>query len=111
MSFYIKDFAVLPGYQGKGVGQMLLMELQQYLLEHKPADWAVSLELISTKEAVEFYKKHGFEERPCEWDGPGMLKMIRNKVFNGGVAMTRLYIVEGLPCSGKSTTAKHIADL
>jgi tRNA uridine 5-carbamoylmethylation protein Kti12 len=25
--------------------------------------------------------------------------------------MTRLYIVEGLPCSGKSTTAKHIADL
>lgn len=29
MSFYIKDFAVLPGYQGKGVGQMLLRELQQ----------------------------------------------------------------------------------
>lgn len=25
--------------------------------------------------------------------------------------MTRLYIVEGLPCSGKSTTAKHIADV
>ena len=25
--------------------------------------------------------------------------------------MTRLYIVEGLPCSGKSTTSKHIADL
>lgn len=78
MSFYIKDFAVLPGYQGKGVGQMLLMELQQYLLEYKPAEWAVSLELISTKEAVEFYKKHGFEEMPCETDGPGMFKMIRN---------------------------------
>lgn len=75
MSFYIKDFAVLPGYQGKGVGQMLLMELQQYLLEHKPADWAVSLELISTKGAVEFYKKHGFEGRSTE---PGMFKMIRN---------------------------------
>lgn len=25
--------------------------------------------------------------------------------------MTRLYIVEGLPCSGKSTTAKYISDL
>ena len=35
MSFYIKDFAVLPGYQGKGVGQMLLMELQKYLLQSK----------------------------------------------------------------------------
>ena len=21
--------------------------------------------------------KMGFEERPCEWDGPGMLKMLR----------------------------------
>lgn len=78
MSFYIKDFAVLPEYQGKGVGQMLLRELQQYLLEHIGKDWAVSLELISSKEAVKFYKKHGFEERPCEWDGPGMFKMIRN---------------------------------
>ena len=28
----------------------------------------------------------------------------------GEAVMTRLYIVEGLPCSGKSTTAKHIAD-
>lgn len=48
------------------------MTMNKYLLEHKPADWAVSLELISTKEAVEFYKKYGFEERPCEWDEPGM---------------------------------------
>lgn len=76
MSFYIKDFAVLPECQGKGIGQMLLMELQKYLLEHKPSGWYVSLELISTKEAVDFYKKHGFEERPCAWDvaqGPGDL--------------------------------------
>lgn len=78
MSFYIKDFAVLPQYQGMGAGNLLLVELQKYILEHIDKDWAVSLELISTKEAVEFYKKQGFEERPCEWDGPGMFKMIRN---------------------------------
>lgn len=24
--------------------------------------------------------------------------------------MTKLYLIEGLPCSGKSTTARHIAD-
>lgn len=78
MSFYIKDFAVLPEYQGIGAGKKLLTELQQYISEHMEKEWAVSLELISTKEAVDFYKAHGFEERPCEWDGPGMFKMIRN---------------------------------
>lgn len=39
--------------------------------------WEVSLELISTQEAVAFYKRQGFEERPCDWDGPGMFQMVR----------------------------------
>lgn len=77
MSFYIKDFAVVPSYQGKGVGKLLVAALECYVKECKSLDWAVSLELISSKEAVEFYKKYGFEERPCDWDGPGMFKMIR----------------------------------
>ncbi len=77
MSFYIKDFAVIPSYQSKGVGTLLMESLEQYIRESISSEWAVSLELISTKEAVPFYKKKGFEERPCEWDGPGMFKMIR----------------------------------
>ena len=77
MSFYIKDFAVIPSYQGKGVGKCLMEALERYVKECKPLEWAVSLELISTIEAVDFYKKFGFEERPCEWDGPGMFKMVR----------------------------------
>ena len=78
MSFYVKDFAVVPDCQGKGVGKALMAALQDYILTHMEKGWAVSLELISTKEAVDFYKKQGFEERPCAWDGPGMFKMIRN---------------------------------
>lgn len=77
MSFYIKDFAVVPAYQSKGVGTLLLIALEGYIRDHIAPDWAVSLELISSKEAVGFYRKHGFEERPCDWDGPGMFKMIR----------------------------------
>jgi GNAT superfamily N-acetyltransferase len=77
MSFYIKDFAVISEYQSKGVGTLLLHALEDYIKENIAPDWAVSLELISSKEAVKFYQKHGFEERPCAWDGPGMFKMIR----------------------------------
>ena len=77
MSFYIKDFAIIPSYQAKGVGTMLMNSIEKYIRDNKPSDWAVSLELISSKEAVPFYKKKGFEERPCDWDGPGMFKMVR----------------------------------
>ena len=77
MSFYLKDFAVIPSYQAKGVGSLLMDAVESHIREHIAQGWAVSLELISTREAVPFYKKKGFEERPCEWDGPGMFKMIR----------------------------------
>ena len=77
MSFYVKDFAVIPAYQGKGVGTLLMNRLEQYVRESRNPEWAVSLELISSKEGVPFYLKKGFEERPCEWDGPGMFKMVR----------------------------------
>ena len=30
-----------------------------------------------SKEAVAFYEKFGFEQRPCDWDGSGMFKMLR----------------------------------
>ena len=77
MSFYIKDFAVHPDYQARGTGKMLLRALEQFIRDSIEPGWAVSLELISTKEAISFYRKMGFEERPCEWDGPGMMKMMR----------------------------------
>lgn len=76
MSFYLKDFVVLPSYQSKGIGRMLMECVENYIKTAVGA-WAVSIELISTIEAQPFYEKMGFEARPCEWDGPGMFKMIR----------------------------------
>ena len=76
MSFYIKDFAVHPDYQARGTGKMLLRALEQFIRDSIEPGWAVSLELISTKEAIPFYRKMGFEERPCECDSPGMMKML-----------------------------------
>lgn len=76
MSFYIKDFAIMPDYQKNGIGKNILNAIQNYIKKIKPENWAVSLELISTKNAVDFYRYMGFEERPYDWDGPGMFKMI-----------------------------------
>lgn len=77
MSFYIKDYAVIPEYQSKGVGKALMQFLEDYIRNSMPKDWVVSLELISSKEAVAFYEKFGFKQRPCDWDGSGMFKMLR----------------------------------
>ena len=77
MSFYIKDFAVRPEYQGKGVGRLLMNAIEEYIMSHIPKGWAVSLELISSKGREPFYEKFGFEQRPCDWDGAGMFKMLR----------------------------------
>ena len=76
MSFYIKDFAVLPEYQGQGVGRTLMNAMESWIQEQMKPGWAVSLELISSKGAEAFYEKFGFVQRPNDWDGAGMLKMV-----------------------------------
>ena len=76
MSFYIKDFAVLPDYQGQGVGRALMNAMESWIEKQLKPGWAVSLELISSKGKESFYAKFGFEQRPNDWDGAGMMKMV-----------------------------------
>ena len=76
MSFYIKDFAVLPDYQGQGVGRALMNSMESWIEKQLKLGWAVSLELISSKGREAFYEKFGFEQRPNDWDGAGMIKMV-----------------------------------
>lgn len=76
MSFYIKDFAVLPDYQGQGVGRALMNAMESWIEKQLKSGWAVSLELISSKGRESFYAKLGFEQRPNDWDGAGMMKMV-----------------------------------
>ena len=76
MSFYIKDFAVLPDYQGQGVGRALMNAMESWIEKQLQPGWAVSLELISSKGKESFYANFGFEQRPNDWDGAGMMKMV-----------------------------------
>lgn len=79
MSYYIKDLAILPAEQGKGVGKALIEQIEQFILAETPKGEAVSLELISSKGKEPFYQRFGFEICPGECDGAGMYKMIRAK--------------------------------
>ena len=76
MSFYIKDFAVRPEYQGRGIGQLLMNAMEGWVKEQLQPGWAVSLECISSKGREPFYEKFGFAQRPNDWDGAGMMKMV-----------------------------------
>ncbi len=77
MSCYVKDFAVQPEYQGRGVGRKLMQAIESYIRQNRQDGWHMSLELISAKGKEGFYRKLGFEERPSDNDGAGMFKMIR----------------------------------
>ncbi|AJA47075.1 acetyltransferase [Clostridium pasteurianum DSM 525 = ATCC 6013] len=76
--YYIKDVAVLPKYQHKGIGNLILKNMLSFIKQRTPKDWKVSVELISSKNKEGFYKKFGFELRPSEYDGAGMFLMIKD---------------------------------
>lgn len=75
MSYYIKDFAILPERQGKGFGKILMNSIIDFI-KSESEGYKVSLELISSKGKEGFYEKFGFERRPCSWDGAGMFTML-----------------------------------
>lgn len=76
MSFYIKDFVILPEKQAKGNGKMLMNTIIKTIKNELSNGYKVSLELISSKGKEKFYEKFGFEKRPCDYDGAGMFMMI-----------------------------------
>ena len=76
MAFYLKDFVILPEFQGQGIGKALLEYVENFIKNELEDGWTTCLELMSAKGKEEFYKKRGFEERPTETGGAGMHKML-----------------------------------
>lgn len=77
MAFYLKDFVILPEFQGKGIGKELLDYVQNYIRNQLKDGWQTKIELMSAQGKEEFYKKFGFEEMPSQYIGAGMAKMIQ----------------------------------
>ena len=56
LCYYIKDVIVLPEYQGKGVGRMLIEELLNFINTHGVPDTHISVELCAMPDKIPFMK-------------------------------------------------------
>lgn len=74
MYFYIQDVIVDPDYQNKGIGKMLMNELEEFL--SKSAVSGATIGLLAAKGKEGFYESFGYQERTGNPLGLGMCKFI-----------------------------------
>ena len=98
MYWYIQDVAVLPEYQGKGIGKAIVQKLMQYVEENSIPGTYTTIGLMAAKGKDTFYEKLGFISRPNDTCGAGMMKrfLVGNKEeeqqWNYGMYMTLIEI-------------------
>ncbi len=73
MYFYIQDIIVIPEYQGKGFGKIIMNEVMQYLDDN--ANHNSFIGLMAAEGAEKFYSKFGFKIRPVS--SPGMYSVYK----------------------------------
>ena len=67
--FQVVDIAVLPAQQGKGLGKMIMKELEDWMVKSVPESGTVLL--FADGRANELYKQFGFEET-SGWTPPSV---------------------------------------
>lgn len=66
LCYYIKDVIVLPEYQGKGIGRMLIDELLKFINEHGVPGTDIFVELCAMPDKIPFYEKFGFSANEAQ---------------------------------------------
>lgn len=70
-TFHIVDIIVSYEFQGIGLGKEIMTTIMDYINSIKAPNSYISLMAAKGKE--EFYKKFGFNSRPTDEVGPGMM--------------------------------------
>lgn len=76
MAFFVKDVIIKSEFRGKGIGKMLMTYIEDFIKRQIEPGWWTCVELMSAGGKEPFYEKLGFERRPTENRGAGMMKMV-----------------------------------
>jgi GNAT superfamily N-acetyltransferase len=74
MYFYIQDVVAEPNYQGQGIGNNLMNEIEAYLAE--AARKIATIGLLAARGKEDFYRCFGYQLRPNDTLGNGMCKFV-----------------------------------
>lgn len=75
---YVQDLIVVPEYQKKQIGSMVLDNLIAYVEGMRQSGSQMMLCLMCAKGREPFYERHGFLARPTDDLGPGMIQYLRD---------------------------------
>ena len=84
MAFFLKDFAVLPEYQGLGIGRALMEYVEEHIRSRLQPGWSGYLQLVSAKGKEGFYGKCGYQAHPNDHSGPAMSKWVTREEERDG---------------------------
>ena len=70
--FYVQDIIVLPEFRSKGVGRLIMENIEKYITANTNRNSFVGL--MAAEGVINFYKKFRYRERPV--NRPGMYKLI-----------------------------------
>jgi GNAT superfamily N-acetyltransferase len=74
---FIADMIVVPEFQGKGIGRMIMERTIKFVEDNIPNGGRTTITLNATKGKEGFYEKFGFNVCPDERFGAGMQKWLK----------------------------------
>ncbi len=66
LNYYIKDVVVIPEYQGRGIGRLLINELLKFVNDNGIRDTGIFVELCAMPDKMPFYEKLGFDTNEAQ---------------------------------------------
>ena len=66
LCYYIKDVAVLPEYQRRGIGRLMIEELLKFIDKNGVSGTEIFVELCAMPDKIPFYEKFGFSANEAQ---------------------------------------------